>query len=115
MTMATINLLLGVVSIIFALAVALGALAYAVEGTRGQGCLRRWNLVIAGVLGTVAWGWLTGVGQTFARASDVWLLSRPADAGGLTIVVVWALISALILVGDVNYWRGLLRSSAAQA
>lgn len=115
MTMATINLLLGIVSIIFALAVALGALAYAVEGVRGQGCLRRWNLLIAWGLGGVAWTLLTGVGQTFARASDAWLLSQPADAGGLTAVVIWTLVSVLLLVRYVNYWRSLLRASAALA
>ncbi|MGE5335213.1 MAG: hypothetical protein ACM3N4_10970 [Nitrososphaerota archaeon] len=115
MTMATVNLLLGIISILFALAVALSALAYAVEGIRGQGLPRRWNLLIALVLGGVAWTWPSGIGQDFARASDALLLSQPADAGGLMAVVFWALISVLILMADVNYWRGLRRSLAAGA
>lgn len=115
MTMATINLLLGIISIIFVLTVALGALAHAVEGIRGQGLLRRWNLVIAVFLGGCAWTWLNGIGQDFARASDAMLLSLPASAPGLIAVVTWTLISAAILVADVNYWRGLRRSLAAGA
>ena len=115
MTMATINLLLGIVSLLFALAVALGALAYAVEGTRSQGRLRRWNLVIAVVLAYFAWGLLPGVGQNFARASDATLLSRPADAGAFTAVIVWTLISTSILVAAVNSLRSLRRSSGTPA
>lgn len=115
MTMATINLVLGMISILFALAVALGALAYAVEGIRSQGGLRRWNLVIAVVLGAVAWSWLSGVGQDFARASDSRLLRHPADAAGLAAVVVWTLISAIILVASVSHLRSLRRSFAEQA
>jgi hypothetical protein len=47
MTMGTINVLLGMISILFALAVALGALAFAVEGLFGQGKLHRWFLPLA--------------------------------------------------------------------
>src|SRR5260370_41491848 len=115
MTMATINLLLGLVSLLFVLAVTLGALAYAVEGIRSQGRLHRWNLVIAVVLANVAWGSLTAVGQSFARASDATLLSHPADASGFTAVIVWTLISTSALVADVNSLRGLRRSSGTPA
>lgn len=110
MTMATINVLLGMMSILFALGVALGALAYAVEGIRSRGGLRRWNLVVAAVLGTVAWGMLTGVGQDFARASDARLRSQPAGAASLSVVLVWTLIGVGILVADIRYFRGLARS-----
>jgi hypothetical protein len=103
------------ISILFALAVALGALAYAVEGIRRRGVLRRWNLVLAFLLGTFAWSMLTGVGQDFARASDARLLSHPADASGLTAVLVWTIIGVSILVADVSYFRGLHRSFIAQA
>ena len=115
MTMATINVLLGMISILFALAAALCALAYAVEGIRSRSVLGRLNLVLAFVLGSFAWSSLTGVGQDFARASDARLLSQPAAAGGLIIVVVWTLISVTILVVDIRYFRGLHRSFAAQA
>lgn len=113
--MATINLLLGIVSILFALAVALRALELAVEGIRDASRLRRWNFVIAVVLGSVAWSFLTSVGQDFARASDSMLRSHPADATGFTAVLFWTLFSAIILVLDVNYVRGLRRSPAARA
>jgi 4-amino-4-deoxy-L-arabinose transferase-like glycosyltransferase len=111
MTVATINVLLGMISILFALAAALGALAYAVEGIRRRG---RWSLVLAIVLGRFAWSMLTGVGQDFARASDVRLLSTPANAGGLIAVLVWTLISVSILVADATYFRRLHRTFAAQ-
>ena len=112
MTMAAINVLLGMMSILFALAVALGALAYAVEGIRRRA---RWCLVLAFLLGTFAWSLSTGVGQDFALASDARLLRTPADAGGLVAVLVWTLISVSILLTDVRYFRGLHRSIAAQA
>jgi hypothetical protein len=111
MTMASINLLLGMISIIFALAVALGALAFAVEGIRRRG---RWSLALAFVLGTFAWSMMTGVGQDFARGSDARLLGTPAGVGGLLPVVVWTLISVSILVADVRYFRGLYHSFTAQ-
>ncbi|MGO8948676.1 MAG: hypothetical protein ACLQUY_13660 [Ktedonobacterales bacterium] len=115
MTMASINVLLGMISILFALAVALGALAYAVEGIRRRGVSRPLYLLIACALGPFAWSMLTSVGQDFARASDPRLLSHPADAGGLTAVLIWTLISVSILVADVSYFRSLHRSFAAQA
>jgi hypothetical protein len=109
MTMATVNLLLGLVSILFTLAVALGALAYAVEGIRGRGLPRRWNLLIAVVLASLAWGELTSIGQDFARASEPILLRYPADAGGLTAVAVWTLISVIAFIAGIGYLRDLLR------
>ena len=115
MTMASINVLLGMLSILLALAVALGALAFAVEGIRRRGVSRPLCLLIAFALGSSVGSLLTGVGQDFARASDARLLSTPADAGGLVAVLVWTLISVGILVADVRYFRGLHRSFAAQA
>lgn len=115
MTMASINALLGMISILFALGVALGALAYAVEGVRRQGVLRRWNLLVAFLLGPFAWSMLSSVGQDFARASDARLLSEPAGVGGLIPVLVWSLISISVLVADVAYFRDLYRSFTAQA
>lgn len=112
--MATINVLLGIVSIFFVLGVALGALTYAVEGIRGQGLLRRWNLVVAFVLGAFAWGMSAAIGQDFARASDSRLLRQPADWAGMTAVVVWTLITAIILVADVGHVRGLRRPFTEQ-
>lgn len=115
MTMATVNLLLGIVSIFFTLGFALGALLYAVAGIRGQGFLRRWNLFVAFLLATVAWSLFAGIGQDFARASDATLRSLPADAPSLFAVVVWTLISVPILLLGVNRTRSLLRSSSPQA
>ena len=106
MTMATINLLLGVNAILLTLGVALGALAYAVEGIYGsQGRLRRWNLVIAALLAWFAWGLSATIGPDFARTSDATLLSKPADASGLYAIGIWTIISAVVLVADARYWR----------
>jgi len=110
MTMATVNLLLGLVSILFTLAVALGALAYAVEGIRVRGLPRRWNLLIAIFLAGIVQGGLTSIGQDFARASEPILLRYPADAGGLTAVAVWTLISVIAFIADIGYLRDLLHS-----
>ena len=110
MSMATINLLMGIVSIFFVLGFALRALTYAVEGIRSQGLPRRWNLVAALVLGAFAWGMFAVVGQDFARASDSTLLRQPAEWAGVTAVVVWTLITAIILVADVGHVRSLRRS-----
>jgi hypothetical protein len=113
MTVATINVLLGIISIVFAVAVALGVLAYVVEGVRGRGMLRRWNLVIALVLGACLPGVLTSVGQDFARASDSWLLRQPAGPASLLAVFVWMLITTIVLVAGVRHLRSLRRSLAA--
>lgn len=115
MTMATINLLLGIVSICFILGVVLGALVYIVAGIRGQGFLRRWNLFVTLLLAAIAWGSLITIGQDFARAGDARLRSLPADAPSVFVVVFWTLISAAILVASANCFRGLLRPSAPTA
>lgn len=115
MTMATINLLLGIVSICFMLGIALGALVYAVAGIRGQGFLRRWNLFVAFLLAATAWSLLTAIGQDFVRAGDATLLSLPADVASVFAVVVWMLISVAILLLGVNRTRHLLRSSSPRA
>src|SRR5690242_4499985 len=81
MTMATINLLIGIEGIFIALGVAAMALAYAVEGLRARGGLRRLDLLVAVVLGCIVWGSIEGIEQTFARASDARLLSEAANAG----------------------------------
>lgn len=114
MTMATINLLLGIVSICFMLGIALGALVYAMAGIRGQGFLRRWNLFVAFLLAAIAWSLLAAIGQDFARAGDARLLSLPADAPSLFAVIFGTLISVTVLVLGVNRTRGLFRTSSPQ-
>jgi hypothetical protein len=118
MTMALINVLLGLISILFGLSVAvvaLAALAYAVEGIFHGRVLRRWSLVLAFLLGTYGWSVLTSVGQDFVRASDARLPGTPANAASLITVLVWTLISVSTVVADVAFFRSLLRSLATQA
>ena len=120
MTVSTINVLLGTVSILFALAVALGALVFAVEGFLGRGKLRFLCFPVALALWAYAGTALTSAGQSFARASEPMLLRQPADAGGLIAAgliaaLIWTLISALILVAVFRYFWGIYRSLAGQA
>lgn len=106
MTMATINLVVGVDAILLTLGIALGALAYLAEGIYGsRGRLHRWNLLIAAALAWFTWGMLTTIGPDFARAKDATLLSHPADASSLYAVVTWTVVSVIILVADMRYWR----------
>jgi hypothetical protein len=101
MTMASINVLLGIISILFALAVALGAVAYAVEGIRRQGALHRWNLALAFALCAITlsgcqhsgqsslptgWGWYTDTVYPFSlpvpdgwQANGHWDEVAPGD------------------------------------
>lgn len=113
MTMATINLLMGIEGIFTALGIAAMALAYAVEGLRARGGLRRWDLLVAIVLGCVTWGSIEAIGQSFARASDAQLLAEPANAGSLAGIAIVTLIAIAILTSAVLYWRKHLRLPAA--
>jgi hypothetical protein len=115
MTSSTINVLLGIVSILSALAIALGALAFAVEGFLGRGKLRFLCFPVALALWAYARTTFTSAGQSFARASEPILLRQPADASGLIAALFWTLISALILVAVFRYFRGVYRSLAARA
>jgi hypothetical protein len=115
MTLSMINVLLGIVSILFALAIALGALVFTVEGFLGRGKLRVLWFPVALALWTYAWTTFTSAGQSFARASEPILLHHPADASGLIAALFWTLLSALILVADFRYFRGIYRSLAARA
>jgi hypothetical protein len=114
MSMGTINVLLGVISILFAFAVAVGALAFAVEGFIGRGKLYRLYLPLALAL----WAWagttVTSAGQSFARASEP-ILRQPAEATDLIPVLFWTLMSVAILVTGIRYFRGLYRSLTAVA
>jgi hypothetical protein len=112
MTMATVNLLLGMLSPFFALGVGLGALAYAMEGIRRSGFLRRWNLFVAVLLGVLAYGSFAVVGQDFARASDRALISTPADLPSLVAIVICAVVSCAVVVAGATSFRGLFRSSS---
>jgi len=114
MTMATINLLMGIVGIFFTLGVALGALVYLRDGLRAQGVRRRLHFLSAVILGVIAWGAYTSVGQDFARVSDTRLLSEPADAVGLGAVVFYALVAIAILVANAIYWRRALHAYLQQ-
>ena len=115
MTLSTINVLLGIVSILLALAIALGALAFAVEGVLGRGKLRFLCFPVALVLWAYAGTTFTSAGQSFARASEPILLRQPADASGLIATSFWTLVSALILVAVFRYFRGLHRSLTTRA
>lgn len=114
MTMATINLLMGIVGIFFAVGVALGALVYVRDGLRVQGIRRRLHFLSAAILSVIAWGAYTNVGQDFARVSDARLLSEPADAVGLGAVVFLALVAIAILTANAIYWRRALRAYLQQ-
>jgi hypothetical protein len=114
MTMGMINVLLGVISIFFALASAISALAFGLEGLLGQGKLHRWLLPLAAALGAWAWSTVVSAGQNFARASEP-ILRQPANVESLVPVLFWTLISVAILVTDIRYFRGLYRSLAAEA
>ena len=114
MTMATINVLMGIVGIFFTVGVALGALVYLRDGLRTQGIRRRLHFLSAAILGVLAWGAYTTVGQDFARASDARLLSEPADAVGLGAVVFLALVAIAILAANAMYWRRALRAYLQQ-
>jgi hypothetical protein len=108
MTMATINLLLG----ILAPFLALGALAFAVEGIRQSGFRRRWDLVVALLLGVMAYGEFAAVGQDFARAHDRALLGTPADTASLVAVVVGAIVSGVVFWAGLTSVRRVFRSPA---
>ena len=112
MTMATINLLIGIEGIFIALGVAAMALAYAAEGLRVRGGLRRWDLLVAVVLGSIVWGSTESIGQSFARASDARLVSEAANAGSLAGVAIVTLVAIAILAADAIYWRKRARSFA---
>ena len=101
MTMAMINLLLGILSPFLALGFALGAVTYAVEGIRWSGFRRGWNLLVAWLLGGLACGSFANIGQDFARAHDRALLGTPVDPPSLVVVVFWA------MVGGVVFWAGI--------
>lgn len=113
MTMATINLLMGIDAIFFTLGVALGALVYVREGLRVQGGMRRWNHLRVAVLSVIAWGGALTVGQDFAQAHNAVLLAEPADVVSLIAVAVYALAAIAILTASAIYWRRALRSLAA--
>lgn len=109
-TLAVVNLLLGIVSIFFTGGVALGALAYALDGIRREGFARRWNLFVALLLGLFAWGSVQGIGDDFARASDGYHYAAPADASAVFAVVFWALVTSVVCMAGMQYARGALRS-----
>jgi hypothetical protein len=113
MTMATINLLMGIDASIFTLGVALGALVYVREGLRTQGGLRRWNFLRVAVLSVIAWASALTVGQDFAQAHNPVLLAEPADVVSLIAVAVYALAAIAILTAGAIYWRRALRSLIA--
>jgi hypothetical protein len=112
MSMATINLLLGIVVPFLALGFALGALAFAVEGIRRSGFRRRWDLFVALLLGVSAYGEFSAVGQDFARAHDRALLGTPADLTSLLAVVVGAAVSGLVFCAGLTSFRRLFRPPA---
>jgi hypothetical protein len=113
--MATINVLLGLLTPVFALGAALGALAYVADGIRHRGFRRRWNIVVALLLAGLAYGSFATMGQDFARANDLRLLSTPADTSSLVAIVVWAGVSGVVAVAGVMAFVGVLRSSNARA
>ncbi len=114
-TMATVNVLLGLLTPFFALGAALGALAFVTDGIRHRGFRRRWNVVVALLLAGLAYGSFATIGQDFARASDLRLMGTPADASSLAAVVVWAGVSGVVFVAGVTAFLGVLRSSDARA
>jgi hypothetical protein len=85
MSMATINLLLGIVVPFLALGFTLGAVAYAVEGIRRSGFRRRWDLFVA-------------------------LLGQPADLTSLVAVVFWAVVSGVVSWAGLTTFRRVFRS-----
>lgn len=107
--LATINLLLGVISLFLVTGVALGALAYAVEGIRGRGFRRLWKLFVALLLGAFASSTFATMGQNFARASDPTLRGMSADTLSVVAVFFWTLASLVILVAGTKYFRGMLQ------
>jgi hypothetical protein len=113
MSMATVNLLLGFDAILFTVAFVLKGLIYAIESIRSPR-RSRWNLLIAIGCVDLAWTFWPGVGQDFARASDVVLLSHPADAGGVLSVIISTALCVLLLALDVDDLRRL-RQPTAQA
>lgn len=113
MTMATINLLLGIVVPFLALGFALGALAFALEGSRQSGFRRRWDLFVALLLGALAYGEFTAVGQDVARASDPALVRMPAGLTSLLAVVVGALVSGLVFWAGLTSFRRLFHPPAS--
>jgi hypothetical protein len=80
---------LGIAAALLALGCALGALAYAREGSRQRGWRRAANLCLALPLGVLARGECIAVQQNVARARSPVLLSQPADLTSLVAVVVW--------------------------
>ncbi|HEV2460068.1 MAG TPA: hypothetical protein VGS80_17055 [Ktedonobacterales bacterium] len=110
MSMATINLLLGIVVPFLAVGFMLGAVAYAVEGIRRSGFRRRWDLFVALLLGGLAYGEFTAVGQDFARASNRALLGQPADLTSLVAVVFWAVVSGVVSWAGLTTFRRVFRS-----
>lgn len=115
MTMATVNLLLGMLLPVFALGVGLGALAYAVDGIRRSGFARTWNFIVALLLGVLAYDSLTEVGSNFARASDRALISTPANPASVVFIVICAVVSSAVLVAGVTAFRGLFRPTTWRA
>lgn len=111
MSMATINLLLGIDAILFTVALVLRGLLYAVESIRSPR-LNRWYLLFAIGCCAFAWSSWPGVGQDFARASDATLLSHPANAGGLLAVIVSTALCVLLLALDVDDLRRLRQPTA---
>jgi TRAP-type C4-dicarboxylate transport system permease small subunit len=82
------------------------------DGLRAQGIRRRLHFLSAVILGVIAWGGYTTVGQDFARVSDARLLSEPADVTGLIVVIFFALVAIAIFVANAIYWRRALRTLA---
>ncbi|HEV2461213.1 MAG TPA: hypothetical protein VGS80_22920 [Ktedonobacterales bacterium] len=112
MSMAMINLLLGLLVPFFALGFALGAVAYAVDGLRRSGFRRGWSLFVALLLGVLGYGEFTTIGQDFARAGDRALLGTPADLTSLLAVVFWAVVSGVVVWAGLTSFRRQFRSLA---
>ena len=113
-TMATVNVLLGILAPFFAFGAALGALAYVADGIRHSGFRRPWDFVVALLLAGLAHGSFATIGADFARAGDLRLIGTPADASSLVAVVVWAGVSGVVFVAGVTAFVGVLRSSDAR-
>jgi hypothetical protein len=114
MTMGMVNVVMGIISMLFAFSLALGALVFAVVGFFGRGKLHRWGFPLAVALWAFAGTTVASAGQNFARASEP-ILRQPAGAIALIPILFWTLISAAILVSVVRFFRGLYGSLTAEA
>lgn len=109
MTLPMLNLLLALLSIIFALGATLTAIASLFYARWDHGFRRRVDIAFALLAGSLAWGWLPTIRQSFDRVSDPRLQSGPV--GGLAYIALtfWTLLTLALLYVSLRRFGTALR------